>query len=311
MRRDTKGFRFKFINREQTFTHLVFRGKEVPNYFIGNYGSVKYMDKYGYIVYRNSYIDTDGYERITLLGSSIKVHRLVTEAYIPNPENKKTVNHKDGKKLNNYVGNLEWNTQKENVRHATYTGLRTGFLTDVKIVKEICELLEKGMKPKEVSKIKNITLNTVERIAYKYTWTEISKKYNLPDSYAEFKFSDDDIHSICKMLESGKSNKFIQSKYDISTSMIRSLMAGKTRKDITSQYKLNRHRGGKYNRPEMDKILHNLAKDILENCHKDLKGLAMKYQLPITAVRDFNIGRMRGDISVQYWVTKFNKKYIK
>lgn len=73
-------------------------------------------------------ISKDGYRIMNLCikGKSkhIAAHRLVAQAYIPNPENKPTVNHKDGVKLNNHVDNLEWNTWKENTVHAVETGLR-------------------------------------------------------------------------------------------------------------------------------------------------------------------------------------------
>lgn len=53
----------------------------------------------------------------------IKVHRIVATAFIPNPLNKREVNHIDGDKQNNCVWNLEWATSKENKMHSIITGL--------------------------------------------------------------------------------------------------------------------------------------------------------------------------------------------
>lgn len=49
---------------------------------------------------------------------TVSVHRLVAFAFLPNQELKRTVNHRDGNKLNNHVDNLEWNTHLENVHHS-------------------------------------------------------------------------------------------------------------------------------------------------------------------------------------------------
>jgi len=53
----------------------------------------------------------------------VYAHRLLAEAFIPNPQRLREVNHKDGNKLNNALSNLEWVSSSENIRHAFSSGL--------------------------------------------------------------------------------------------------------------------------------------------------------------------------------------------
>lgn len=67
--------------------------------------------------------DGGGYPSVILARGckdhTIHVHRLIAETFIPNPDNKPTVNHIDENKENNAVSNLEWMTYKENAHHGT------------------------------------------------------------------------------------------------------------------------------------------------------------------------------------------------
>lgn len=89
-----------------------------------------------------------------------KIHRLVALAFIPNPDNLPEINHKDGKKSNNEVENLEWVTSKENIDHAFGTGLayarrgcdsRSSKLTILQI-EEIVSLRAAGQTLREIAK---------------------------------------------------------------------------------------------------------------------------------------------------------------
>lgn len=72
------------------------------------------------------------------------VHRLVAQAFLPNTENKETVNHKDGDKLNNTIENLEWMSNTENMQHAYRTGIRDNKKLHEKQKKPVAQYTKDG-----------------------------------------------------------------------------------------------------------------------------------------------------------------------
>jgi hypothetical protein len=100
-------------------------------YQISNFGRVRSLDRNEINVngisrklkgsLKNSFI-SGGYVLVTLsknnTNKSYTIHRLMAEAFIPNPNNLDEVNHKDRKRKNNFLSNLEWCTSRENTHHA-------------------------------------------------------------------------------------------------------------------------------------------------------------------------------------------------
>ena len=119
--------------------------KPIPGaegYEVSNLGNVKNVNKTTYLALSS----WSGYYKVRLgsRGGDYLVHRLVAQAFIPNPDNKPQVNHINGNKKDNRVENLEWVTVKENIQHAFKTGLHV-------YTPEVRKAMSDGLKGKPKS----------------------------------------------------------------------------------------------------------------------------------------------------------------
>lgn len=132
---------------------------------------VQNISKTGYYVVT---LFKPGYNRV------YKVHRLVAEAFLPNPSNKRTVNHIDGNKLNNIVSNLEWATDLENIRHAFANKLIVSCVGEKQSAtklkpREVMEIYNSQLPRRVLSKKYNISYTAICNIKNGETWSHLTK----------------------------------------------------------------------------------------------------------------------------------------
>jgi len=146
-----------------------------PGYWVSNTGKVKslkyrkerflkpHTSKFGYLAF---VISTQG-KRYRLT-----VHKLLAKTFIPNPNNLDTVNHIDGNKANNNLGNLEWATHSENHRHAVANNLFGGAKLTTEQVLEISKKISKGENYNTLAQKYNVSKRTISHIKAKTSWKD-------------------------------------------------------------------------------------------------------------------------------------------
>ncbi len=158
-------------------------------YSVSSFGRIR-RDKTGKEAYPRKILkqmlDKKGYPRLGLCKNGIqkgfKIHRLVARAFLGKCPKEKQVNHRDCNKLNNYVSNLEYVTNKENMIHAVKNGLypsRIGEkngcskLTEKQIIKIREKYAQGNTTYKKLAKIYNISNVQVGHIIRKKNWSHI------------------------------------------------------------------------------------------------------------------------------------------
>jgi len=96
--------------------------KGTEDYYVSNLGRFKRITHKGDSL-RSKIKDLEGYIRVNIGHRKYRLHRLVAEAFVPNPNNYPVIDHLDGNKENNVASNLEWVTQQMNTQRAYENGL--------------------------------------------------------------------------------------------------------------------------------------------------------------------------------------------
>lgn len=213
----------------------------------------------------------DGYKMIQIkVGDkkvTKKIHRLVAEAFVenPDPERFKEVNHLNGDKANNDMDNLEWTDRSGNMHHAFDTGLilpmkgedHPGHKHTEKQIREVCELMEEGHTNKEIHEKTGIKSDILSDIRSGDSWTHITDDYKFkPVPHPNKQYTDEQIHQVCSMMQSGFNNTEISEALDISYNVVADIRRGKTWTHISQYYNisLDGHPNRKYTEDDVHKI---------------------------------------------------------
>lgn len=153
--------------------------QESADYFVSNLGNVR-SNKKRIEGNLKQLVDKDGYLVVSISTKPkrrlLKIHRLVAQAFIDNPESKPQVCHKDGSKDNNVYTNLYWGTAKENnvdkVSHGTVARGEKQGLSKLKKeeVIEIKRLLSKGETATSLGKKFGVHKSTIKTIKCGKSW---------------------------------------------------------------------------------------------------------------------------------------------
>ena len=240
---ESERFAYIFINGEKTHFIVSDNGR------IFSLEYAKDPNKIQQILYE---LNNDGHLVVTLKhkGKSYnrRVHRLVAEAFIPNPDNKPCIHHIDGDHLNNHYTNLIWVTEKEHSELTTEMHQHSHnykFTEDQ--IKTVCELIvSEKYSIGDISKITSIPVAVIKKMIYTDYRDDITSKYDLSsykhayEDYTNFvnaKYTKSQIIDVCKLLEENKySYKEISELTNVSVSVVKSIFLRKRWISISADY---------------------------------------------------------------------------
>lgn len=190
---DTESGTYRVTSTGQVFTQTK---RKIPLVTVG----MEFTGKFKFILEPEremSYtVNNRGYQTVVIRRKTHMIHRLVAQAFIPNPDNKPCVNHIDGNKLNNHVSNLEWCSIQENNLHARQTGLHK------QAVGHKIQYQSDATKSKALANLKNKSKLSPDQVRYvRQVFIPRSKDFSATALAKQFGTS---VAAMCKIV-SGKS----------------------------------------------------------------------------------------------------------
>ena len=155
--------------------------EEFPSYQVSNLGNIK--NSKGDLMVVGKRKTNSGYLQVRLFYNGKYyyryIHRLMAIAFIPNPNNYRTVNHIDGNKINNVITNLEWASDEMQQRHAFLTGLKSKGITFTK--PQLFSIYDMYFKqhiyPRQIAINLNKPFGTIRKICYGERCKDILREY--------------------------------------------------------------------------------------------------------------------------------------
>lgn len=159
------------------------------------------------------------------------LHRLIATTFIPNPLKKSTVNHINGIKTDNKVGNLEWATRKENSQHAYDTKLHIAMVGESNPLSKVTNkdaiyIAKSNLKISELSELYGINKSSISAIRTGRLWSEITGiKYSS-------KILSENI--VLEIYNSDLSGRKLSKKYSVSENTVSAIKTGRNWSSITN-----------------------------------------------------------------------------
>ena len=193
-----------------------------------------------------SRFNKNGYPSINLnkeaAVKSYLVHRLVAEAFISNPENKPTVDHKYGEKANNYYEDLRWATLQEQMdwaigeqelRDDVGENNPTAILTNDQ-AEGIIRLLQKGNTPTSIAKQHDVSRDRVYHINIGSNWSHISPEVPRPIfKFINKKLITEEVEEIINEIQNtNKTIEAIAEQYNVLKQSVSHINTGKSYKEV-------------------------------------------------------------------------------